>query len=504
MKRFFCILISLIMTASVSLAEISYTLPEKMENQMKVGSGLKGSFTLRMSGTDPLILSLMPFQNIEMQLRSIQSDNNQHICIFQAGEEESQIALTELLRENETWYLRSDLLPDQVYQIPDMIELADLIHQPKGENVSFASAIARWFDMKESKRQTLLEPVLDKLLKKLEVWLADYAGVSEVTKLESGISAVNMTYSIPMSEIRKEIVVLLQELLHDKDGQALLNALLSTEQQRIYANEYLDYFYLDSMNSLDNDYDFLYTRTVSTLGQLISSSLEMPLDEKSSGFQSMAIEDNGGLLSITLRGDDSLLYLLIPDGIDFSQIDSTNAWIIWRPEKTTEKAGEAFQAPLALKVNISHKSELSSDEENREHLRERWSFLAERDITHLPEGEKESDYPEIEPFVLDLSLHYFSRVSQSSPTTLEIEALMEKENFHLSLSAETKTSAPWVFSPFPTDEAIELSNMEQEERAILLAEWLTAAGEQLNRKESGENQPADIDTEDTEKTPASF
>ena len=509
MKRMVCILLSLILISSISFAENSYTLPEKMANQMKVGSGLKGKFTLHMDGTDPLILSLMPFQYTEMQLHSIQKEDKKHISIFQAGENDSRIALTELLKENEIWFLRSEMLQNQVYQIPGTIELADLLHQPKGGNVSFASVIARWFDMNETKRHTLLDPVMEKLSRMLEVWLADYADVSDVIKIESGISAVNLTYSIPMSEIRKEIVSLLQELIRDKDGQALINALLSTEQKSIYTNEYLDYFYLDAMDSLDNDYDLLYTRTITTLGQLISSSMEMPLDETSSGFQSLIIEDNGGLISFTLQGDDSMLKLLIPDNIDFSQIDSLNAWIIWRSAKSADKNDGNQWTPLSLKINIHHKSELTSDEENREHLTERWSIQAERDLTYLPEGEEESDYPEITPIVFDVSLHYYSRISQSSPTTLELDALMEKENFQLSLDAEFKTTAPWVFDPFPTEEAIELAEMNQEERAVILAEWLTAAGEQLTRErvsESGtnESQTDGYETEEAENEKASF
>ena len=500
MKKVICALFTLLILLGgcTSLAANEYTLPQKLENQQKVGSGLKGSFTMHMEGSDPLILSLIPFQDQEIQIRAIRSGNDRHIALYREGQDESRDGLTELLQQDGSWFIRSDLLPDQVYRIPDAIQTAGLIHHPKGENPSFATAAARWYEMTESKRKSLLDPVTEKLSKALEVWLADYAGVSEVKTLANGSSAVDLTYTIPMAEIRKEIVRLVENMTMDADAQALLNSILTAEQQKIYMNQHLGYFYQAAMEALNNDYDLLYTRTVSTLGQMISSSLEMPLDERTMGYQSLLIEEAGGLISITLRGEDSLLMLTIPGNIDFSQIDAFNAWIVYR---SGEDEDQSAAVPMALKIRVTHGSELSSDEENRNHLREHWVIQAERDVTRLPEGEVAENHPEMQPMSADLMLHYFSRTSQSSPTTLEIEALLEKEDFGLSLKGQVKTTSPWPFSPFSADEAIELANMEPEERSVLMAEWLTSAGEMLTR--TGNASPAgDISDPENQEKPA--
>ena len=142
MKKVICALFTLLILLGgcTSLAANEYTLPQKLENQQKVGSGLKGSFTMHMEGSDPLILSLIPFQDQEIQIRAIRSGNNRHIALYREGQDESRDGLTELLQQDGSWFIRSDLLPDQVYRIPDAIQTAGLIHHPKGENPSFATA----------------------------------------------------------------------------------------------------------------------------------------------------------------------------------------------------------------------------------------------------------------------------------------------------------------------------------------------------------------------------
>ena len=492
MKKLVCLMISLmmLMVSGMGLGESSYTLPEKMNRQLTIGSGLKGSFTMHLEGTDPLILSLMPFQDVELQVRSLRSGvgGDGLYEIYQENTDGSKNGLTEAYQQGESWFFRSDLLPDQVIMLPPMTAVADWLHAPEGGNPSFASALVRWSQLPEAKRQALLTPVTDKMTQALETWLAGFAGVSEVRTLENGTSAVDLTYTIPMAEIRKELVLLLRQMLQDPDGTALVQSVLTEAQQERYANANLDYFYEQALDSLQNDYDITYTRTISTLGQPISSSLDLPLDEKSTGYQFLSTEEHGGLQTFTLRGEDQYLTLMLPEKTDLSEIDSFNCWLYSRTNGDEEQEAVSH----ALRISVSHSSELSSDEESRDHLRESWSVQAVRDLTHLPEGEEATAYPEETPWTAELQLHYFSRYSQSSPTTLELEALLEKEHFALSLRGSFKTASPWAFSPFDVTGAKDLTEMTDTERTLLLAEWLTAAGEQLTH---GGEQPEAADSE---------
>lgn len=502
MKRIGSLIIALVMLfcfAGAS-AEVDYTLAEKLQNQMKAGSGLSGSLTLTAEGTSPLALSMQGIRDTEIQIRALRSGMERHAALFLAGGNDSREGLTELLQQEETWYFRSDLLPgNEVWQLPDAFEAAaETVPAPAGGNPAFLPALIRLAQMSQSKRDVVLAPVTTKLSAWLEVWLADYAGVSQVRKLDNGTSGVDLMYSIPMSEIRKEIVALLKAIVRDSDGQALLNAIMTEEQMEVYANPYLDYYYLDAMDALDNDYDVVFTRTMTTLGQTVGSSLEMPLDENRTGFQTLEMVDNGGLISITLRGDDRLLAVQIPREMDFSKIDSASIWICSRGPQGED---EQSLPNLAARIDLSHESTLSSDEDNRLHLREIWGITGTYDVSRLPEGERTADYPETEALEGIVSLHYSSRNAQASPTTLEIEgSLRQGESLNLGVKGQLKTVAPWVFTPFATEEARELVSLSGDERTVLMAELLTAAGELCQRSKDSSTAETDETAEEPAET----
>ena len=67
-----CILLA-ILPATTGLAVTTYTLPEKMDKQLSIGSGLKGSFRLSAEGKDELLLSLEPILDVPFQMRGMKS-----------------------------------------------------------------------------------------------------------------------------------------------------------------------------------------------------------------------------------------------------------------------------------------------------------------------------------------------------------------------------------------------------------------------------------------------
>ena len=113
LKKIFGIILTFVLVLSVfSTALAAYTLPEKMERQLQVGSGLRGTLTVRANADAeqyPLIHSI---QNAEFEIRGIQYEGNQHYYIYQPGEGESLNALTEICMMDGKYYLRSDLLDE--------------------------------------------------------------------------------------------------------------------------------------------------------------------------------------------------------------------------------------------------------------------------------------------------------------------------------------------------------------------------------------------------------
>ena len=500
MKRIVCIILMLFMlTIQIgSYAALDYTLPEKMTKQLDFGSGLKGNFTIHGEGNDPFLSVLLPFQDAEMQFRGLRSGEKSHYYIYQDGENEEQTGLTELYNDGKSYYFRSDMLPNDVFRFPGAEELADLLSKPQGGNPSLASALVRWARLSKEEKESLLSPVVSNLSNLLEIWLAGFAEISSVRTLENGISVIDSSFVIPMSEVRKEIISLLEAVIRSEEGKKLLDALLNSSQKQIFANENLDYYYEEALQALDNDYDLIYSRTITVFGETISSSLELPLAGQVSGFQSLLVETSDGLNSYTLRSEDRLLTLLVADSIDWNQINGFSAWICTRPNPAAENPDT--NRYHAYRLDVQFESESSTDEESRDHERNHWIFTLQGDTTRLPSGESRENYPDEPPVSLDLMLHYFSRYSQSSPTTLEISAVFSKENMKLSAQGQFKTASPWVFSPFSIENAKDFFGLNVAEMELKFAEFLATSGEKLIQTPSAETkEEPDTVPEETEK-----
>lgn len=517
MKKILCALLCmmLVMISAESLAAVDYTLQEKMQKQLDSGSGLKGTLQLHGEGNDPFILSLQPFQDVELQFRGMRTGEQGHYYFYQAGDDESQKGLTEIFDDGSSLFFRSDFLPGEVIRFPALAALADAVLPSRGGNPSIASAAVRWIQTGKAQQEALLNPVLEILEKQLEVWLARYAEASEVKTTESGTSAVELSYSIPMDDFRQEIVSLMNILQNSAEGKALMDQIFSEEQKGLFENQNLGYYFLDALSALNNEYDINYTSTISTLGVQLSSSLELPLDESSMGFKSLLIEDKNGLISYTLRNDEQVITLLMGRDYDWSQIDSASAWVIMRPNPNGEETEKGLYH--AIRLELQHSSEKTTDEESRDHERTVWKLTAERDVSRLPEGEDEKNYPEELPLSAELNLHYFSRYSQSSPTTLEYSLSIIREDFLISGNGQMKTSSPWVFSPFSTEGAREFTTFSANELTVKIAEFLAGASEQLtpakpetaeentegtNQDQNPEENQNDAETGETESTAA--
>ena len=491
MKKVLCVILTVLLftASSAAYGAVEYTLPEKMQKQLDIGSGLKGNITLHAEGSDALVFAFQPFQDVELQIRGIKSGEESHYYIYQEGENEAQNGLTEFYNDGNRLFLRSDLLPNDVFSVPQINELTDILTAPEGGNPPAASMVLRWLQLDASERDSLKSSVTDMLNSELEKWSAAYVSLSPVRTLDSGASVFDMNYAIPMADLKEEIVRLLVQFVQSDAGKAFTDKIMNAEQKEIFANPNLDYFYADALSALNNDYDLIYTKTVSTLGDAISSSMELPLDEEKTKYQALLIEENGGLVSYTLRGDEQQVTLLIGSDPDLSQIDGASAWIMVRPSPNAETAENGVYR--AIRAEINHSSQVSTDEDARDHLHESWTFQTVRDVSRLPKSENPENYPEESPIRIQTDLHYYSKYSQSSPTTLEFSIEASGENFVLRASGQLKTASPWVFSPFSTENATDLTSLSGETLSLKLAEYLASAAENLTpAEEQGEEASA--------------
>ena len=112
LTRLVCLVMSCLLIANVSFAELAdedYTQEEKFLQQLSLGSGLRGAMKFAVAGESGLAQLLLPLNDAEFQLRSIRS-GDEFSCELYADKNGVESAQTEIYRDKQNWYLKTELL----------------------------------------------------------------------------------------------------------------------------------------------------------------------------------------------------------------------------------------------------------------------------------------------------------------------------------------------------------------------------------------------------------
>ena len=499
MKKIFGIILTLILALSVfSSALASYTLPEKMERQLQVGSGLKGSLTVRANADAeqyPLIHSI---QNAEFEIRGIQYEGNQHYYIYQPGEGESLDALTEICRMEGKYYLRSDLLEEGCFLLPTVDHLINAALKSEGENVSIFPDLLRAILGNEAENELNTEG----LERTIEIWINAFSTDTTVQSTE-GSPRLSQTFRIPVEEACTALTEVITMISSSENYMGYFREILSKEQIDLYLNPNLGYYYADAIRQLDMDGEIEFSRTVSTLGDLINSSLILPLEAGRTGYSSVKLQNNEKNKSILLTGPKGTLYLEVPMETDLIRDDYENAEI--RFVKIDNEDQNAKN--VSLRITASRKSEKTEDTAaNKIHENERYIMHISSDTEGIPEGIDTAKIASYADADAEITVHYSSKPQLSSPTELEVSCMVTHGQYHFSLESKLNTASPWVFTPFSIEGAKDGCGYTIEDLKNLEKSWIKNAEKKLSRipdsippeekRESGEiPEPEDISSE---------
>ena len=83
--------------------------------------------------------------------------------------------------------------------------------------------------------------------------------------------------------------------------------------RKVYLNPNLLYFYSEALHSLRIAEPVRMSKRVSAIGDLLRFRLELPLDERSTGYQSVDIETIDQLTVITLKKTEEITVIAFPD-----------------------------------------------------------------------------------------------------------------------------------------------------------------------------------------------
>ena len=501
MKKKLVLLLALLMLVIAGPCRAAtYTLPEKMYNQLAIGSGLKGTFTVTAEGERFRTPLMDAITDAEWSLRGIRSGEDLHYYLFQAGENEEQNALTEVYKKDGIYYLRSDMVQGKTLAFPVLSQVLDSLFPAKGENGSSSSFVTKILTLPENTRKDQWEPVMQRYQNELEMWLANYAKDAPVVKLENGLSALDFTYEIPMEDVFEQIGKLYKAFAADPEVSALLDTVMSEEEKAVYVNGNLIYFYLESLKATGVTEPVRISKRVTATGEMLSFSIDLPLDEKTSGYQLIQIKSVKDLTIYTLQSSKETIAVGVPDLGKLKQAAfEQSVWFAWIRNEDPDKQN------IAVRIDIRKTNEVSEREEKTNEIN-RYLISVTEDTTYLPEGTDLSLLPDFEPIEMDILLHYSSKYAQNSATTLEISADIREGDSALQLSGKMKTAAPWLFMPFEVIDPVQTGTAVKDVLEPYLTDWISNAASMIRHSdtaitEESAGAPAETEPQMETETP---
>ena len=497
-KRIICIITGLIMLFAGTAGAATYTLPEKMQNQLAIGSGLKGSFTITAEGD----LARTPFLNVvsdaTYDLRGMASGHDLHYYIFQENNGQ-QTNLAELYRQEGKYYFRSDAVQGRILGLSGFSVYLDSLFAGEGENPTLSSALINYISLPEDTKEKQWKTLFNRYQNSLEMWLHDFTVQADVVKQANGSSAFDFSYVIPIEEAKNKMVSMFAEFAADTELQALLDTIMTSEQKEIYLNPALTYFYQEAINSLNIQSDIKLSKRVSALGDLINSKLILPLDPQITGYEKITIESSNGYTIYQLEGNEKALVLGIPsiDLLNENEYEKS----IWISRIDDEKTGAEENKNFSVRADVKKTFNQYNDEEERSHQTEHYSVTVVQDDTWLPEAYKGNKLADWHDIKAELDLHYHSKYSQNSATTLEIKADYAQNDSAVSIEGKVKTAAPWLFMPFEVKDPTEIGPEHPEITEEYQKDWISNAASMIHHTETTETETV-TEAETAEQTEA--
>ena len=478
-RRLISVIVLLIVFVTGSCHAAGYTLPEKMNNQLSIGSGLKGSFSVSAEGEQFSTPFLNAVTDAEWAVRGIRSGDDLHYYVFQTNDREEQTALSEAYRKDGVYYLRSDMVQGKILAFPVLSQILASLFPESGENGSASSFIANIIKLPENIRKDKWEPVLQKYQNQLELWLAEFTVTADTVKMENGLSALDFSYEIPMDSIYEQSVKLIGDFTKDPDVTALLDTVMTDVEKKTYLNGNLLYFYLDALHSLQIDQPVKMSKRVSAIGDVLRFRLELPFDERTTGYRSVDIETIEQLTVITIRKTGEIMVAAFPETEKLKQ--PTFEQSVWFARLNADPEKEKDN--LAVRIDIVKKNE-TYEKDEKTHEIDHYDIKVLQDTKYLPADSDLSLLPEYTDMDISLDLHYSSKYAQNSATTLEIGADVRRGDSSMNIQGKFKTAAPWLFMPFEIIDPVPVGTDKEAVLDPYITDWISNAASMIHHNDA--------------------
>ena len=480
MKR----VISLVLSIALALFSINisyaagYTLPQRMLTQIRVGSGLTGSFVIHGNADSTRYPFLYAIQNAEYELRGMISEGYTRYHVFQNTDNNARQFPAEILKINDQYCFRTSFLDPGAYFVADTDQLIAMLLDLKAENPSILSGMLKLLyiddtDEKKSADTSSLE-------KQVDLWISGFTPETNYVKNDDGSPSLTQTFSIPIESLYTTMTELIRYISQNDTAMNSLRNVFSGEQIELYFNPNLSYYYLEALANLDMTDHIVFSRTVSTLGDIIDNTLTLPLDEKKTGYSTVSIHNDKERKSIRISGPKGhyIIDLPLKSSLKENECSETYQFVRICPDSADKN--------LSLNIHLLKElEEHTNPEETVKYETEKYKVRMEQDASILPEDISAELIPEAEP--LEISAEFqFSAISQiySKPTTLDFSVAFVQGLYHYDISGSLVTVSPnsynetnpWSVERPDTGSFINTDIFTKTDYKRLFDEWTKEAG----------------------------
>lgn len=539
MKRFLCIVLCLMLAIPAALAETADTLPKRFVRQLSGGNGARGYIRVTASGVAEWLNMLLPFTAADIQVRaigqkqgemseSITDDDAWQIKFYAKDDAGKEAGTTWLYGDPNGVYFKSELLPETVLKA-DVKKIHLLYQLFKGEfaelffafdpmklqipgangNASAYEALAEMLGIPADEWTKEWLPVLEKYFLHLDLWLTGY-GESSIVGEDAGALTMSAAYTIPAADLKAEAKYVIGQMLYDNALQELLIPHVTMEQRITYLNPQMLYFYEACIDSLALTGDIKLSREMSALGEVVSTTIELPLpalpekltapvgaaaktmmaltyDDLLAGMDRMTLSQKGNERTITLAGGKRTITLSYTETAKDTGADLAGMLHITPAEGSTEQAVQAA-------YTLSHGHRIWQDEKYLDHDTVDFAF------TLSPAGEE--GQAEFQPVALSFTLDYRNNPhQQDSPVQVNLNVNAKLHDADVAVEAVMRITTQIVMEKLSTEGAQDASALTEEDKEKLLTTFVQNAANTMASLHGSVAESAEVPTAEPTSVP---
>lgn len=534
LKRFLCVLLCLMLAIPAALAETADTLPKRFIRQLSGGNGARGYISVTASGVAEWLNMLMPFTATDIQVRaigqkqgdlseSITDDDEWQIRFYAKDEAGKEVGTSWLFGDPQGVYFKSELLPDTMLKLP--VEQVHLLYQLfKGEfselffafdpmelkgtgangNTAAYQAIANVLGIAEEEWTADWLPVLEKYFQHLELWLAGY-GESSIVSENPGKLTMSAAYTVPADEFKTEAKYIIGQMMYDNELQELLIPHVTMEQRITYLNPQMVYFYEACIDSLALEGDITLSREMSALGEVVSTTISLPLpglpekvtgpvnaamqkllglpyDDLLNGASRLTLHQNGTERQMTVHCDQRTFTVNAVETAQDNGAALTGTLEIVPVEGSQEQ-------PVSAAFTTSHSHRIWQDEKYLDH------DTVEMQLSVKPVTEDDAAF---KPVAIGFTLDYRNNPNQQdSPVQVNLNVNAELPDALVAVEAVMRITTQMTMEQLSAEGAQDASLMTEEAKDQLLQAFVQNAATMMsslygNPAEAAPAEPTEV------------